>query len=233
MNRSCFLSLAASLLAVTVAHSQSFGFGGAAAPKQERVTAELVAAVSAAAPGQPFLAAAKLVHTKDSHSYGKVLPAGVIGKPTKLTWTLPEGWQIEELPWPATHQVPSTDGAISDGYDGTVYLPVKITPPATAAVGSSAELKVKVNALVCDPKSCLPFVKEVALTLNVAEAPVANAANAAALGSTPAAEKKSPDSTAVAPAASEAKPAAPKVVEPAATPAAAPTTAPKIPLTFA
>ena len=222
MNRSCFLSLAASLLAATVAHSQSFGFGGAAAPKQERVTAELVAAVSAAAPGQPFQAAVKLVHAKDCHTYGKVLPPGVIGKPTKLTWTLPEGWQIEELTWPATHQVPSTDGAISDGYDGTAYLPVKITPPATAAVGSNAELKVKVNALVCDPKSCLPFVKEVALTLNVAAAPVANASNAAAFAS-----------TAAATATNEAQPAATKVVEPATTSAAAPAAAPKIPLTFA
>jgi DsbC/DsbD-like thiol-disulfide interchange protein len=53
---------------------------------------------------------------------------------------------------------------MSEGYDGTVHLPVTITPPANAAVGSSVELKVKVDALVCDPKSCMPFVKEVALT---------------------------------------------------------------------
>ncbi len=230
MNRSCFLSLAVLLLAATVAHAQTFGLGGAA-PKQERVTAELVAAVSAAAPGQPFQAAVKLVHAKDCHTYGKVLPPGVIGKPTKLTWTLPEGWQIEELPWPATHQVPSTDGAISEGYDGTVYLPVKITPPANAAVGSSAELKVKVNALVCDPKSCLPFPKEVALTLSVAAAPVPNAANAAAFGSTPAAEKKSPEPATITPAAAEAKPAATSAAATTA-PAANPVAAPKSPLPF-
>ena len=133
MNRSRFLSLAASLLVATAAHAQTFGLGEAEAPKQERVVAELLAAVTAAAPGQPFQAAVKLVHAKETHSYGKVLPPGIVGKPTKLTWTLPEGWQMEELPWPPTHQVPSTDGAISDGYDGTVYLPVKITPPASAA----------------------------------------------------------------------------------------------------
>ncbi len=233
MNRSCFLSLAALLLAATVSHAQSFGFGGAGAPKQERVTAEVVATVSAAAPGQPFQAAVKLVHSKDSHSYGKVLPPGVIGKPTKLTWTLPEGWQIEELPWPASHQVPSTDGAISDGYDGTVYLPVKITPPASASVGSSAELKVKVNALVCDPKSCLPFVKEVTLSLGIAATPVVNEANAAAFSSAPTAEKKSPDSPPVAPAASEAKPAVASTKSAVTTAAAAPVSTPKSPLSFA
>ena len=232
MNRSCFLSLAALLLAATVATAQTFGLGEIDAPKQQRVTAELVASVSAAAPGQPFQAAVKLVHAKDCHTYGKVLPPGVIGKPTKLTWTLPEGWQIEELPWPATHQVPSTDGAISDGYDGTVYLPVKITPPATAAVGSSTELKVKVNALVCDPKSCLPFAKEVALTLSVAAAPVINESTDAALASAPAKEK-SPDSPPLAPATSAAKPATNKALEPATAPAATPAAPPKIPLTFA
>lgn len=232
MNRSCFLSLAALLLAATVATAQTFGLGEIDAPKQQRVTAELVASVSAVAPGQTFQAAVKLVHAKDCHTYGKVLTPGVVGKPTKLTWTLPEGWQIEELPWPATHQVPSTDGAISDGYDGTVYLPVKITPPATAAAGSSAALKVKVNALVCDPKSCLPFAKEVALTLSVAAAPVTNEANAAALASAPA-PGKSPDSPPLTPVTSEAKPAANKALEPATATAATPAAAPKIPLTFA
>ena len=235
MNRSRFLSVAVLLLAATAAHAQTFGLGDAAAPKQQRVTAELVASVSAAAPSQPFQAAVKLVHAKDCHSYGKVLPPGVIGKPTKLTWTLPEGWQIEELPWPATHQVPSTDGAISDGYDGTVYLPVKITPPASAAVGSNAELKVKVNALVCDPKSCLPFVKEVALTLTVAGTPVTNAANAAAFGSAPASEKKNTESAPLA-APGETKPAATPAATtvPVATPttATAPASAPKSPLPF-
>jgi thiol:disulfide interchange protein len=231
MNRSRFLSLAASPLVATVAHAQTFGLGDAAAPAQQDVTAELVAAVTAAAPGQPFQAAVKLVHAPHSHTYGKVLPAGIIGKPTKLTWTLPEGWLIEEKPWPATHQVPSTDGAISEGYDGTVYLPVTITPPASAAPGSSAELKVKVNALVCDPKSCMPYVKEVALTLSVAAAPVVNPANAAALGSTPAAETKATEAKAVAAPAHEAKPAT-AATDTTVKPATAPVTAPKSPLPF-
>lgn len=226
MNRSRFLSLVALLLAATVAHAQTFGLGETDAPKQERVTAELIASVSAAAPGQPFQAAVKLVHAKDSHTYGKVLPPGIVGKPTKLTWTLPEGWLVEEQPWPATHQVPSTDGAISEGYDGTVYLPVKITPAASAAAGSSVELKVKVNALVCDPKTCMPFIKEVALTLAVAAAPVANEANAAAFGAAPTVEKKTTEAKPVA-AASESKPAAPT------TAVAATATAPKSPLPFA
>ncbi len=231
MNRSRFLSLAASLLVATAAHAQTFGLGETDAPKQERVVAELVAAVTTAAPGQPFQAAVKLVHAKETHSYGKVLPPGIVGKPTKLTWTLPEGWQVEEQPWPATHQVPSTDGAISDGYDGTVYLPVKITPPASAAAGSSVELKVKVSALVCDPKSCQPFTKEVALTLGVAATPVVNAANTAVFGAPPAVEKKSPEAQPAAPAG-EAKPAVAAATKPAAAPATAAASTVAPPLSF-
>jgi thiol:disulfide interchange protein len=220
MNRSCFLSLAATLLAATALHAQTFSFEGTDAPKPQRVTAELMAEVTAAAPGQPFQAAVKLVHGKDSHTYGKVLPPEIVGKPTKLVWKLPEGWQVEELPWPATHKVSSTGGEMSEGYDGTVYLPVKITPPASAAVGSSVDLKVKVDALVCDPKSCMPFIKEVALTLNIATTAETNAANAAVFGGAPSAEKKTPEPKSVA-------------AESEGTPSAAPAIAPKSPLPFA
>lgn len=205
MNRRLFLSLTTLLLVTASAFAQNFGLDATAAPSQPKVVAELIAAVKAAAPGQPFQAAVKLVHAKEHHTYGKVLPAGIVGKPTKLTWTLPEGWQVEELPWPPTHQVPSTDGAISEGYDGTVYLPVKITPAATAAAGSPVELKVKVSALVCDPKSCMPFIKETTLKLDVAAAPVANEANAAVFGASPAPEKKSAE-TAPASKPEETKP---------------------------
>ena len=193
MNRRLLLSLTTLTLVAASAFAQNFGLDVAAAPSPPKLTAELVAAVKAAAPGQPFQAAVKLVHAKDNHTYGKVLPPGIAGKPTKLTWTLPEGWQLEELPWPPTHQVPSTDGAISEGYDGTVYLPVKITPAANATAGNAVELKVKVNALVCDPKSCMPSPKEATLKLDVAAAPVVNEANAGVFGASPAPEKKSPE----------------------------------------
>ena len=127
---------------------------GLALPEDSPVKATLVAEVTVGVSGVPFRAAVKLEHAPEWHTYGKVLPPEVIGKPTSLKWTLPEGWTVEELPWPETHEVPSTDGKKSVGYDGTVYLPVKVTPKGGA--GTSAELKVKVDALACDPKNCMP-----------------------------------------------------------------------------
>jgi thiol:disulfide interchange protein len=146
---------------------------GLALPEDSPVKATLVAEVTVGVSGVPFRAAVKLEHAPEWHTYGKVLPPEVIGKPTALKWTLPEGWTVEELPWPETHEVPSTDGKKSVGYDGTVYLPVKVTPKG--GVGTSAELKVKVDALACDPKNCMPQRPEASMTLALGEAVVMNA----------------------------------------------------------
>jgi thiol:disulfide interchange protein len=146
---------------------------GLALPEDSPVKATLVAEVTVGVSGVPFRAAVKLEHAPEWHTYGKVLPPEVIGKPTSLKWTLPEGWTVEELPWPETHEVPSTDGKKSVGYDGTVYLPVKVTPKG--GVGTSAELKVKVDALACDPKNCMPQRPEASMTLALGEAVVMNA----------------------------------------------------------
>jgi thiol:disulfide interchange protein len=146
---------------------------GLALPEDSPVKATLVAEVTVGVSGVPFRAAVKLEHAPEWHTYGKVLPPEVIGKPTSLKWTLPEGWTVEELPWPETHEVPSTDGKKSVGYDGTVYLPVKVTPKG--GVGTSAEIKVKVDALACDPKNCMPQRPEASMTLALGEAVVMNA----------------------------------------------------------
>jgi thiol:disulfide interchange protein len=148
--------------------------GGAEAAK---VTASIVSEVKTAAPGQPFRAAVKLVHQDHWHTYGKVLPPEVIGKPTKLKWTLPEGWTVEELTWPATKEVDSTDGKKSQGYEGTVHLPVKITP--VGKVGDAVEISVKVDALACNPENCMPVKPEAKLTLTLADKAEIDPANSA------------------------------------------------------
>ncbi|MES2735493.1 MAG: thioredoxin family protein [Verrucomicrobiota bacterium] len=173
--------------------------GGAKA----KVTASLVSEVKTAAPGESFRIAVKLEHQPHWHTYGKVLPADVIGKPTTLKWTLPDGWTVEELPWPDTHEVPSTDGKTSQGYDGTVYLPAKITPNGKS--GNVGEISVKVDALVCDPQNCMPAKPEAKLTVALADKAEADPAMAEVFGkmaSAPAsgaAEAKTPATVAKAP----------------------------------
>lgn len=151
---------------------QGFGFAGGKGPSPVKV--ELVAEVEQAVAGQPFRVAVKVIHEPTWHIYGKVLPPEVIGKPTVLEWTLPEGWQVEDLPWPKTHVVPSTDGATSEGYDGTVYLPALIIPSGSAT--GQVEISVVVNALACDPKSCVPVKPSAKMMITLAGEVRANAA---------------------------------------------------------
>ncbi|MFO1441567.1 MAG: cytochrome c biogenesis protein CcdA [Verrucomicrobiaceae bacterium] len=161
-------ALAACLVLSASLSAQDFGLsisGG----KKESVSVSIVSEVKAAQPGTPFRVAVKVVHEPHFHTYGKVIAKGATGKPTKLTWTLPEGWAAEELPWPATISFESF-GVKADGYEGTVHLPAKITPPAGVTAGSAIKLQVNVDGLVCDDKSCLPFRKDAALDLAIATA---------------------------------------------------------------
>lgn len=146
------LGLACTLLLVRALHAQLPGIE--ASP--QHLKAELISEESTIAPGKPFRVAVRLEHDEHWHTYGKVIPEGVIGKPTKIIWTLPDGWKAEDLPWPPTKKVPSTGGTTSEGYDGIVHLGVRLTPPASLQPGSSVKLNAEVDALICDPENCIP-----------------------------------------------------------------------------
>ncbi|WP_009963568.1 protein-disulfide reductase DsbD family protein [Verrucomicrobium spinosum] len=171
------------------------------------VTAELVSELSTVGTGKPFKVAVKLEHQPTWHVYGKTIPAGAPGLPTRVTWKLPEGWKAEELPWPATHRIQSTGGIMMDAYEGTVYLPYQITPSASAAAGSEVKLEGQVDALVCDPKTCMPVKLPFTLTLPVGAEPSDNVGTKAIFAAvsaekalpapapTPASEPKQPEGT--------------------------------------
>ncbi|HSJ04643.1 MAG: protein-disulfide reductase DsbD domain-containing protein [Verrucomicrobium sp.] len=151
--------------------------------KAAKVTAELLAEVSTAAPGTPFKVAVKLIHQPTWHVYGKTIPEGATGLPTKVTWKLPEGWKVEDQPWPPTHQLKSTGGTLMEAYDGTVHLPFLITPPANVSAGGTVKLEGQVDALVCDPQSCMPVKMPISLEVGTGEALVKNEANQAVFAS--------------------------------------------------
>ena len=41
-------------------------------------------------------------------------------------------------------------------YEGTVYLPVRLTTPANLTPGGTAKIEVKVDAIVCSQQNCVP-----------------------------------------------------------------------------
>ena len=104
----------------------------------------------------------RLVHQPKWHTYW-VSPG--TGLPTSLAWELPPGWSAGPIRWPAPHRVYDTGGHLAgNGYEGVVYLPVELKPPAGLAAGVPVTLRAKAEWLMCKDV-CKPGEAAVALTL--------------------------------------------------------------------
>jgi DsbC/DsbD-like thiol-disulfide interchange protein len=99
----------------------------AAAPASAgMVKASLVSARRAAAPGESFDAALRLVHAPHWHTYWS--NPGDSGLPTRLSWRLPPGWSAGPLELTAPERVEAPP-LTSFGYSGEVLFPVRLTAP--------------------------------------------------------------------------------------------------------
>ncbi len=137
----------------------------AAAPSHAQ--ASLVAADTAVQPGHPLTVALRMVHDAHWHTYW--LNPGT-GLPTSLDWKLPPGWKAGDIQWPAPHTLTDHTGAVvGNGYDGELFLPVTLTPPADLAPGTTVTLAANAQWLVCSDV-CIPGDADVSLTLPVSAA---------------------------------------------------------------
>ncbi|MGH7955491.1 MAG: protein-disulfide reductase DsbD domain-containing protein, partial [Opitutaceae bacterium] len=137
-------------------------FGAVAMPSY--VKASLVAADSAVQPGKPLTVALRLVHDPRWHTYW-VNPG--IGLATSIEWKLPPGWKAGEIQWPAPKVLKDSKGTIvGNGYEGELFLPVTLTPPAGLKPGEVVELKAAAEWLMCEDV-CIPGNAGVALTIPV------------------------------------------------------------------
>ena len=129
-----------------------------------QVNASLVAAETSIQPGRPFTVALRLVHEAHWHTYW--LNPGT-GLATKLVWKLPDGFKAGEIQWPAPHVLQDATGTVTgSGYDGELFLPVEITPPATLTPGDRITLAASASWLMC-ADVCKPGSAAVQLTLPV------------------------------------------------------------------
>jgi len=128
------------------------------------VKAELVAPYQSIQPGQTFRVALKLDHDEHWHSYW-INPG--TGYPTSLKWKLPEGFKAGPILWPTPHVVKDTRGQVTgNGYEGTAFLFVDITPPANLPAGTPVTLRAKADWLMCS-EVCMPGMADLELTLEV------------------------------------------------------------------
>ena len=146
-----------------------FAAADLAAAVEKHVQASLVAADASLQPGKPFTVALRFQHDPHWHTYWQNPGTG---KATELTWHLPPGFTASSIQWPAPDLlIDPSGGIIGNGYEGELFLPVTITPPADLQPGTSVELTADADWLMCN-ELCVPGKATVKLSLPVsADAP--------------------------------------------------------------
>ena len=134
------------------------------------IESELVAQESGIAPGGTVYVALRQKIIPGWHTYWR--NPGDAGEATKIAWTLPAGWSAGDMVWP-TPQKAKLGPLLDYAYEGEVLIPVPISAPANAQVGTAVSLSADVSYLVCQDV-CVPEDAKLTVLLPV----VAGAAGA-------------------------------------------------------
>lgn len=113
---------------------------------------EIVAARAAAAPGET--ATFTLVQKKRGKWHTYWINPGDSGEPPRLEWTLPPGFEVGPLLFPAP-QVETLGPITTYVHKGETLYPFAIRIPENAKVGETARFSVKATWLICD-EICVP-----------------------------------------------------------------------------
>jgi thiol:disulfide interchange protein DsbD len=115
------------------------------------VTIEAIADHHEVGAGQTFQVAV-IEHIEPGwHTYW--INPGDAGQATKLNWSLPAGYRIDDVQWPVA-QVLRSGGLVTYGYEGAVTLLQDVRAPAALA-SIPAMLSVEAHWLVCQD-ICIP-----------------------------------------------------------------------------
>ena len=136
----------------------------AAPVRTEHVEAELRAEHATVAPGKPVTVGLRLKMDEHWHTYWK--NPGDSGLPTKIRWTLPEGWGAGPIQWPYP-EGQRVGPLMNYGYSDEVTLLAELTPPAGAKPGP-VTIQGDADWLVCKD-ICIPEKAALTLALSVAE----------------------------------------------------------------
>jgi DsbC/DsbD-like thiol-disulfide interchange protein len=154
----------AGALAMSLQAAERAAKNAAAQPAADHVSVELISEHTSLAAGQSLQLGLLLRHEPHWHTYW--INPGDSGLPTTLSWTLPPGLKVQDIAWPLPKRF-DVGGLYNFGYDGEVVLPIAVSVPADAAVGSSAHVAVVAKWLVCR-EECIPGTASLALDLPIA-----------------------------------------------------------------
>jgi thiol:disulfide interchange protein DsbD len=165
------LQRAAATFIASAALGISAGASAADVVKTPHVEAQLVSRHATFQPGKPIEAALRLKIIDHWHTYWR--NPGDSGLPTKLKWTLPEGFAAGEIEWPYPRKLP-LGPLMNFGYEGEVLHLVSIQTPASFQPGAKVTFTAKADWLVC-ADVCIPEEGVVSLSLAAAgTAPTVN-----------------------------------------------------------
>ncbi|WP_251106536.1 protein-disulfide reductase DsbD family protein [Alloacidobacterium dinghuense] len=130
--------------------------------KAQHLTAELISDAGTIAPGGRSRVALALTLEPGWHVYW--VYAGDSGEPPQVQWSVPSGFSIGPMQYPAPSRLPL--GPLMDyGYEGTAVFPFNVSTSPQAPLGN-ADLKAHVRWLVCR-EVCVPGKAYLGLNLNV------------------------------------------------------------------
>ncbi|MCJ2057915.1 thioredoxin family protein [Methylobacterium sp. J-048] len=158
IRRLAFLVL---MLAASLSAASAQGFR----TPPDLVRPSLVAEPVAAAGAQPFTLAVRMQVKPGWHVYWR--NPGDSGLPPEVTWTLPAGFNVGAIRWPAPERI-AIATLMNYGYEGEVTLLVPVTPPPSLDPADPVRIQAKLTYLVCETE-CVPGSADLALTLPVGE----------------------------------------------------------------
>ena len=165
------ISLRTTLLSLAILFAYGTGPVHGQAVRTDYMETELVVETTSIKPGQPFWAGLRMKMDEHWHTYWRN-PADS-GLPTKIHWSLPDGFQAGEINWPYPQKI-VLDILASYGYEGETMLLVEITPPTELAPGGTVDVGAYASWLVC-ADICLPGESGYQVTLPVStDAPQAD-----------------------------------------------------------
>jgi len=135
---------------------------------EPNVTARLLADTTAVAPGESLLLGVHLTMADGWHVYWK--NPGEAGLPTRVRWTLPDGFRAGHLKWPVPERFTMPGRITAFGYAGEVMLLAWITVPDDLGDRKQVTFKAKVSWLACND-TCVPGEAQVQVTLPVGRRP--------------------------------------------------------------
>ena len=139
-----------------LATSQIIAEPAVAPPVDEQVKRKLICEAETISPGLTFTVALHLDHVAPFHTYWR--NPGLVGMPTQLKWTLPDGFEAGPIQWPP----PARSKMLiynTHGLEGEVFLLVDVTAPQELKA-KSVVLKVESILMSCSAKVCCSMARD-------------------------------------------------------------------------